>query len=236
MRRNLLDIAASYAEFYGWLCEEIGDRHGAVTWTERALRQAQAAEHPELAAYCFVRLAQLAETEHDDEKIIGMSRAAQREQGLTPQVRALAVQQEARGHAIAGDATACLRKLDEARNLPVPENAQWGDEYRVGCYFDAAHLLVNHAANLLEAGRAQDAINSYQETRGSEFLCRWQQAVHAAKLARAYAVCGHVEQAAKVSERAVELGDGLGSALVQQELSKLDDWRSLRTHFEHVVS
>jgi transcriptional regulator with XRE-family HTH domain len=235
MRRKLLDVAASYAEFYGWLCEEIGDLHGAVVWTERSLRQAQAADHPELVAYSYVRLAQLAETQHDDEKMIGMSRAAQREDGLSPQVRAMAVQQEARGHALAGDTTACLRKLDEARNLPVPESAQWGDEYRVGCYFDVPHLLVNHAANLLEAGRAKDAIASYRENHGGEFLCRWQQAVHAAKLSRAYAICGDVDQAAKVGERAVELGDGLGSALVEHELGKLDDRREPRPQFERAV-
>ena len=242
MRRRMLDICAYYAEFYGWLCQELGDLRGAVVWTERALHQAKAAEHPELAAYTYVRLAQLAESELDGERMIAMARAARREAAVSVPVRALALQQEARGHALGGDVNACLRKLDEARALPLPETAQWADEYRVGCYFDEPHRVLQEAAILLETGRAREAIASYEQNRsGHDHLCRWQQSLHAAKLARAYALCGEMERAATVAAEAVELGDGTGSVLVRDELHKLDAWRSvpamaeLASTFDHVI-
>ncbi|HLK42087.1 MAG TPA: helix-turn-helix transcriptional regulator [Thermoleophilia bacterium] len=224
MRRRMLDIAASYAEFHGWLCQQLGDLHGAVAWTRRALQQAEAADHPELVAYVRVRLAQFAEAGQDGEQVVGMARAARREPGLSPQVQAIALHQEARGHALAGNVGACMQKLDEARTVALPETAQWGDEYRVGCFYDQTHLLTQQSACLLDLGRARDAIASYGDRHGSELLCRWQRAVHTAKLARAYALCGEVDRAAALGSKAAELGDGIGSALVQQELSKLDAW------------
>lgn len=228
MRRRMLDVCASYAEFYGWLSQELGDLRGALVWTERALQQAKAAEHPQLAAYTHVRLAQLAESELDGGRMIAMARAALSEPDVSVPVRALALQLEARGHALDGDVNACRRKLDEARALPLPETAQWADEYRVGCYFDMPHLVLHEAGILLEAGRAREAISSYERNRtGHDHLCRWQQSLHAAKLARAYALCGEMDRAAAVAAEAVELGEGTGSALVRDELHRLDAWRSV---------
>jgi hypothetical protein len=224
MRRRMLDIAASYAEFQGWMCQQLGDQHGALAWTRRALRQAEAADHPELVAYVRIRLAQFAEADRDGEQVVGMVRAAGREPGLSPQVQAIVLQQQARGHALAGETDACLRKLDEARTVSLPETAQWGDEYRVGCFFDQAHRLTQQSACLLDLGWARDAITSYGNSHSSELLCRWQRALHTAKLARAYALCGEVDQATAIGAKAAELGDGIGSALVKQELSKLDAW------------
>ena len=228
MRRWLLDVTALYAEFYGWLCQEVGDLRSAAEWTERALQQAQAADDRNLVAYAYVRMAQLAESDHDDDRVIGLSRAALREPGITTQVRALALQAQARGHAIAGDEASCLRTLEQVNELDLPEAPPWSDEYRVGYYFSAQHQAAAHAASLLELGRPRDAIASYEEHRSRwEQLCRWEQAVHAARLARAYALVGEADHAAAVGSRALELGTGTASSLVVTELRKLDVWRSV---------
>ncbi len=79
VRRQLLDVAALYAEFYGWLHQEVGDLRSAVQWTERALQQALAAEDRELVAYVYIRMGQLAEADGDSDRVIGLARAAQRE-------------------------------------------------------------------------------------------------------------------------------------------------------------
>ena len=42
LRRQLLDVAALYAEFCGWLHQEAGDLRRGMEWTERALQQAHA--------------------------------------------------------------------------------------------------------------------------------------------------------------------------------------------------
>ena len=227
-RRWLLDVTALYAEFYGWLCQESGDMRGAAEWTERSLQQAQAADDRNLVAYAYVRMAQLAESERDDDRVIGLSRAALREQGVTNQVRALALQQEARGHAIAGDESSCLRTLDRLRELDLPDVQAWSDEYRVGYYFTAHHQTAQRASCLLELGQVREAIASYEGHRTSwQQLCRWEQAVHTARLAHAYALLGEVDHAAAVGSQALELGAGTGSALVVAELRKLDVWRSV---------
>ena len=228
MRRWLLDVTALSAEFYGWLCQEVGDLRGAAEWTERSLQQAQAADDRNLVAYVYVRMAQLAESERDDDRVIGLSRAALREPGITTQVRGLALQQEARGHAIAGDESSCLRTLDQVGELDLPDAPPWSDEYRVGYYFSTQHQTAQHAASLLDLGRVREAIASYEQHRSRwQQLCRWEQAVHVARLARAYALAGEVEHAAAVGTQALELGTGTASSLVVSELRKLDVWRSV---------
>ncbi|NKE59913.1 helix-turn-helix transcriptional regulator [Lentzea sp. PSKA42] len=79
VRRRLLGTGAMYAEFYGWLHEEIGDLRNAGAWTSRALEQGQAADDRDVVAYCYVRMSQLAEVDGDDDRVIGLARAAQRE-------------------------------------------------------------------------------------------------------------------------------------------------------------
>src|SRR5205814_1065157 len=81
LRRQLLDVAALYAEFAGWLHQEVGDVRGAIEWTERALQQALAADDRELVAYVYLRMGQLAGG--DGDRVIGLARAAQREYGLS---------------------------------------------------------------------------------------------------------------------------------------------------------
>jgi transcriptional regulator with XRE-family HTH domain len=228
LRRKLLDVTALYAEFYGWLCQEHGDLRGAGDWTQRALQQAQAAEDRELVAYSYIRLAQLAAVEFDDDRVIGLARAAQREGELSVRVRALALQTEAQGHALAGDTRACMRALDEARVFDVPAAHLRSDEYRVGFYIDQDHLVTQHAACLLELGQAREALASYEEYPESrERLCVWGQAVHVAKMARAYALSGDLDQASALGARALELGQSTGSALVKIELRRLSPWSNV---------
>jgi len=63
------------------------------------------------------RMSQLAEVDGDADRVIGLARAAQREQGVTERVRAVASQQEARGYTRAGNEAACLSRLDLAASI-----------------------------------------------------------------------------------------------------------------------
>jgi hypothetical protein len=136
----------------------IGTGHpGNHWWPYRPLRHDQGVtDQPRLLgravddgntiAYAYVRLGQLAEVERDEDRVIGLARAAQRCAGLSRQVRALALQQEARGHSIAGSETACLTRFDEAHALIEGIRPQWSDEYRVGFFFEEARLNAQRAA------------------------------------------------------------------------------------------
>jgi transcriptional regulator with XRE-family HTH domain/tetratricopeptide (TPR) repeat protein len=225
LRRSLLDVAALYAEFYGWLHQEVGDLRGAVEWTERALQQALAAEDRELVAYVYIRMGQLAEGEGDSDRVIGLARAALRENDLSAEVRAMALQQEARGYAVAGDVNACLTKFDETATSMRDIDSYWTDEYRLGYWYSERILGAQHAACLLELGRWREAITLYEENRASlAKLCQWEQGLHMAKLARAYASSGEPEHAATLALDALTLGRNTGSVFVMDELRRLDRW------------
>ena len=224
VRRRLLGTGAMYAEFYGWLHEEIGDLRGAGAWTSRALEQGQAADDRDVVAYCYVRMSQLAEVEGDDDRVIGLARAAQRETGLSPIVRAMAVRQEARGLARAGQ-DACMPRFDLSHALVQAAQRPQTDEYSIGYCFTELHVLMQRAASMVDLAdhkRAIDAYTSLMPRWGG--ICQWEQGVHTAKLAYAHAANGDVEQAVGFGFAALDLARATGSRLIVNELDKLDPW------------
>ena len=225
-RRGLLRIAASYAEFLGWLHEETDDPRGAIQWTARALEQGQAADDRDVVAYSYVRMAQLAQADGDADRVVGLARAAGREQGVSPMVRAMALRQEARGLAVAGDEASCMDRLDRAaeqfeRVLPPSD-----DEYWIGYCFDAEHFLVERAASWLALGKPNRAIEVYEDvrTRAWRRMCTWEQGVHVAKLAHAHALAGETGHAASLAYEALDTARATGSAQVLRELRGLGPW------------
>ena len=225
LRQRLLGLQALYAEFYGWLHEETGNLRSANRWTTRALQQGQAADDRDIVAYAYIRLSQLAEADDDPDQVIGLARAALREQGINQRVRALALQQQALGYAEAGNERAWRALVDDAIALVTDAEATNGDEYEIGRWFDIEHLRSQEAASLLRLGHVSDAIVHYEVIRPRwSHVCLWQQGVHMAKLALAHAVHGDFEQAAAVGQEALVLAQRSESALVTGELRKLRQW------------
>ncbi|HEX4703255.1 MAG TPA: helix-turn-helix transcriptional regulator [Pseudonocardiaceae bacterium] len=225
LRRDMLRIAALYAEFFGWLHEEDGDLAAAGQWTARALEQGQAADDRSIVAYAFVRMSQLAEVDGDADRVIGLARAALREQGVTERVHATALLQEARGYARAGNEVACLTRLDKVLGLVDEFEPNAGEEYEIGYCFGRHHVDLQRAACLLALGRPSEAVRQYEEIRPNwSIVCHWEQGVHAAKLAFAHARCGALEQAAAVGFEALEMARAADSSLARDELHRLREW------------
>jgi transcriptional regulator with XRE-family HTH domain len=224
VRRRLLGTGAMYAEFYGWLHEEIGDLRGAGLWTSRALEQGQAADDRDVVAYCYVRMSQLAEVDGDDDRVIGLARAAQRETGVSPIVRAMALRQEARGLAHAGN-DACMPRFDLAQSLVVNAERSQSDEYSIGYCFTEVHVQMQRAASMVDLADHQRAINAYTDLMPRwGGICQWEQGVHTARLAYAHAASGDVEQAVDLGFAALDLARATGSQLIVNELDRLDPW------------
>ncbi|WP_394616665.1 helix-turn-helix domain-containing protein [Lentzea sp. JNUCC 0626] len=224
VRRRLLGTGAMYAEFYGWLYEEVGDMRSACAWTSRALEQGQAADDRDVVAYCYVRMSQLAEVDGDDDRVIGLARAAQRETGVSPVVRAMAVRQEARGLARAG-LHASMTRFDLAQSLVQEVERPRTDEYSIGYCFTDLHVEMQRAASMVALADHRRAINAYTALMprwGS--VCQWEQGVHTATLAYAHAVTGDVEQAAELGLVALDLARVTGSQLIVTELARLVPW------------
>ncbi|MFJ5988820.1 helix-turn-helix domain-containing protein [Lentzea sp. NPDC092896] len=224
IRRRLLGTGAMYAEFYGWLFEEVGDLRNAGAWTSRALEQGQAADDRDVVAYCYVRMSQLAEADGDDDRVIGLARAAQRETGVSPVVRAMALRQEARGLARAGQ-NACMRRFDLAQALVQNVERPLTDEYSIGYCFTDLHVQMQRAASMVALSDHRRAIDAYTELMprwGS--VCQWEQGVHTATLAYAHTANGDVDQAVELGFAALDLARVTGSQLIVNELARLGPW------------
>ncbi|MEU0878449.1 helix-turn-helix transcriptional regulator [Lentzea sp. NPDC005914] len=224
-RAQILDVAALFAEFSGWLHLQQGDLGGASWWTERAMQQALAAEDPNLVAYCYRRLSMIAEFEDDDDRVIGLARAATREPDTTPQIKAMALQQQAQGHARTGDELAALKALDEAQRLVEGVQPERTPEYRLGNWFRTRHVELQRAAVCVDLGRTAEAQSYYQKLLSNgRPTCRWLLGVHLAKLAYAHATTGEFEQAGIAGSEALALASSSGSVLITRELRRLKPW------------
>ncbi|GAA2625851.1 helix-turn-helix transcriptional regulator [Streptomyces vastus] len=115
-RTGLLNLAARYAEFTGWMAQEAGDDTAALDWTDHAVRLAEEAGDRDLASYALTRRALMSYYRGDAADTISLASGAQSGR-LPPRIRGLAAQHVGQGHALAGDYDACLRHLDRARTL-----------------------------------------------------------------------------------------------------------------------
>jgi hypothetical protein len=116
--KPLLRVLAQYAEFTGWLHQDLGHTTAADRWSGHASRWAHAAGDHTMAAYLMIRKSHIALQEHDTTTAIQLAAAARNMPGATsPRLHALAAQQEARGRAAHGDVTRFPRALEHADSL-----------------------------------------------------------------------------------------------------------------------
>jgi tetratricopeptide (TPR) repeat protein len=106
-------MAAQWAQFAGWLSASAGDPDTARRWYARALEWAAEVGNTDMISTLLNLRGHLEWQAGRVGPMIGLSAAAQ-QQAATPGVKALAAQQEARGHALTGDTEAAERKLAEA--------------------------------------------------------------------------------------------------------------------------
>lgn len=109
-------LAARFAEYTGWMAQESGNEAHALYWTERAVEYANEAGDRHLGAYALVRRAELAMYRSQGPETVALAQQAQA-LDCGRRIRGLAAQREAQGHALAGNASACLRALDRAEQL-----------------------------------------------------------------------------------------------------------------------
>lgn len=215
-----LTLAARYAEYAGWMCQEAGNDDAALWWTDHAVELAAAGGDRDLASYALVRRALMALYRNDAAETVELSRGAQLGT-VAPRIRGLAAQREAQGHALAGDRDACLRCLDSARGLlalppsdptaPVLGSTNLTDPVAMitgWCLYDLGR--PGEAAEILDREIARippHALRSH--TR------------YGVRRALAHATAGEVEHACAIAESLLG-GVGLvGSATIRTDLRRL---------------
>ncbi|MFW6694464.1 helix-turn-helix domain-containing protein [Streptomyces sp. MAR4 CNX-425] len=115
-RRELLLLAARFAEYTGWMAQEAGNDEAALWWTDRAVELAAAGGDRHLATYGLVRRALVSLLSGDVARAVDLAEHA-RDGDAPPRIRGLAAQHEAQGHALDGNYSACMHSLDRAREL-----------------------------------------------------------------------------------------------------------------------
>lgn len=156
----LLRLLAQYAEFAGWLHQDLGDTAAARYWCDRASQWAQATGDYAMVAYLLVRKSNIALLERDAREVIELAAAARKVPGAAnPRLLALAAQQEARGWALYGDASRFRQELDAAAALLRDHPGDGDPDQPVYLHqYDLGVLEEQSASGYRACGQADTAV------------------------------------------------------------------------------
>jgi tetratricopeptide (TPR) repeat protein len=224
VRSDVLSIAGQYAQFAGWLSANTRQLADASGWYDRALEWAAESGDANMTATALNMKGYVSWLEGKVGPMIGLSQAAQSGHAISAGVRALAVQQEARGHALAGDGDRADRKLDEAASLIARTAGHPEDEPPWIYFYSADYLVLQRGLAYLFLGRYAQAIDLLSaglaempaEVGESEWIA-W----YLVRLAAAHAHAGDAEQACAVAARAVLIARQTSSSRLRAQLCRL---------------
>jgi tetratricopeptide (TPR) repeat protein len=219
LRVALMRVEARWSDLAAWLSEDSGRTHDRDAWTQRAGRLAQEADDLELVAFWRARQAEWAAMARNP-RAAELAEAALSIRGVSAQTRAWCARQAALGHAYAGDAAACERRLHDAYGFlehtdsPVPP---WAHEFRV----TRSGTRATEACCWLAMAPAK-AIGLYDEA-----LHDWpsdevrDRGLHRSRLALACAQAGELDRAKTEGAQALAIAKQTGSVAATRELRRL---------------
>jgi tetratricopeptide (TPR) repeat protein len=213
VRPALVSVAAQWAQFRGWLAASMRRPREAERAFGTALGLATEVADTDMIATILSMRGFLAWQAGKPGAVIGLSRAAQRP-GASAGVRAIAAQQEGRGHAMTGDAQMTERKLDEAHELATAAASHPDSEPPWVYFYGADYLTMQRGRAYLylrryaaAAGLLTTGLNAIPEdVRESEWAA-W----YLADLAAAYRALGEREESAKAAEQVARIAAATAS-------------------------
>jgi tetratricopeptide (TPR) repeat protein len=229
MRSDLLRLGALYEELAGWLHQNIGNAREALWWSDRAIQSGHEADDQLLVSYVLMRKAQLAMDAGDASETIGLAQAAQRSEGLTCRVRAAAVQQEAHGHALAGNLRESERMFDQALHLVMAGDEGDHVASELGGFCTERHIEAQRATAMLELGQPQLAVSVFERE-----LALWpasferDRGLFLSNCALAHLANDDPDQAATIGRDAAQIAQSTRCARTLARLGDLD--RRLASH------
>ncbi|NUR40604.1 MAG: helix-turn-helix transcriptional regulator [Streptomyces sp.] len=228
--RELLAVAARYAEYTGWLAQEAGDEGAALRWTTHAVELAAASGDDGLASYALVRRALITYYRGEATYTIALAEGA-RAGNLPPRIRGLATQRAAQGHALAGDHTACMRGLDQARVLLREEPGRAGAPVLGPTHLsDPVSMITGWCLVDLGRPRAAAEILDQECARVPAGALRTE-ARYGVRRALAHALAGEIDHACALTGGLLPLTANVASATVRTDLRRLA--RTLARHPRH---
>jgi tetratricopeptide (TPR) repeat protein len=223
VRPELLMVGALYAEFAGWLFDDAGQLAEGAAWSDRALGWAHAAGCADLVAYVLMRKAQQAMLVRQGGMVISLAQAARRVGPRAPdRVLASAAQQEAHGHALAGDERAATVALERAYDL-VADATPADDRIGLAAHCDIGYLHAQRGSCMVRLGRPRAAVEAFDEA-----LSCWprdyrrERGLYLARKSCALVGDGEPCEAAATGRQALDIARATGSARTLDELRELD--------------
>jgi tetratricopeptide (TPR) repeat protein len=207
VRTALVQLAGEYRQFLGWMGEDSGDPVAALAHYDRAMDAAQETGDHNMVTSVLSLESHLAWSQHDAPRAVGLAEAGQRDRARVSRgVLALITQQEARGHALDGDATAVDRLMDRTEELTATA-AQHPEDEPPWVYFHAPErVLFQRGVAYLELGRHGDAVELLDAARARlPRTYRRDHGRYASNLALAAALDGQVYRATAVGREALTL-------------------------------
>lgn len=230
-REALVALSSAYAEFTGWLADDLGDRRAGEYWTDRALQWAHEADDETMVGYVLMRKSQRAMVDKDPAGAVSLAQAAQRRGALSPRIRAAACQHESAGHAALGDVTAFRFAIDRARDLVSSAPPLAEGERASWCI--SAYVDMHEADGWMRLRDPARAVTLY-ESGLSEWPDKFRrdEGVYLGRLAAAYAAGDQPEPSAAAASRSLALACATGSRRALDELkplpAALGRWRTTK--------
>lgn len=223
VRRELLAVGSHYCQFAGWLGQDTMDTAGARHYYNRAMTAAQELGDADMVTSVLSLKSHLAWSRGDAPTAVELAQSGQSDpRRVSDAVLALIAQQEARGHALHGDAEATERALDQSAALTYAA-AEHPDDAPPWVYFnDPSRLAFQRGVAYVELGRHTDAVPLLAAAlEGLTNGYTRDQARYAAMLALALTSAGETKEALGHATHAAELAVATGSALAARELRRV---------------
>ena len=164
VRGQLFEIGALFAEFCGWLADDLGKFDEGAAWSGRALEWAHSSANFDVVAYILMRMSQQAQLVGQRVRASALAYAAMqyKTQLRSSRVRAALHQQAAHAAALDGNGRDALVHLDSALDLSGCEGSTV-DPYSLANYCTPTYVAVQRAAVLGILGRFGDALAEYDQ-------------------------------------------------------------------------
>ncbi|WP_432830659.1 hypothetical protein [Dactylosporangium sp. CA-092794] len=224
VRSELLAVGARGAEFTGWLYRDLGQPALAAYWRHRAASWSSAIGDETMRAYVLLKNSQAAWDRRDAADMLELIRQVHEGPWRLPsRVRAEALQQEARGQAMAsGRKTVVEDKLGEARALLLQQAVvEQADHTGLAEHYDQALLGVQTAMCYRENGQIERARALYERWLSPKVFSRRDYGYFLALKAETIAVDGDPDAAAEAGTTALAIAAATDSIRSLGELRRL---------------
>jgi hypothetical protein len=229
-RGRLVRLGSQFAESASWLYEDSAEPQIAKAWNLRAMEWANEADDSPMLAWTLFRRSQQAVPAGNGTEVVGLARAAGRDDTLPATMRAAIAQQIAHGLALGGDESATHEQLDEAHRWAATDTT--GDARSGhGSFCTASYIELQRAGCWLTLGHPDRAIQLYDTVLPElPTVYRRDRGRALSRLATALVVGDQPEQAAATGREALGIAQGTGSVRTVTDIQQLA--RTLTEHRE----